>query len=457
MSRVALSHVNHNTSDTFRYFVIDPAKYDLADCIQRPECNDVAVWYLTQPLDASERRELRDIGCSIQDGKYTTTLFRPDGTSLVRLIPVDLWFGRDVSEDVADTAFSLLDEYMAKALNQDVSDARRFRLRYTPAQTGVALMQHLFPHNHSFSLLAPDIQRIIRSVPPDTVPQHREEIYMPKRRVSSLYYYDVRADYESLLMNDAWPTGEAKWILSDEYIKYDPAWYHIVGRVPLDWQHIGLVWQDGKWVSKPGQSFDAWVCEPEMRVLYEQAWDIKIRERIEFDAKNGRNVLEKFTKALQSVQDGLNHPAINTACRNMRYHAIGSLHSTGVIEKVIPFADFDETEYPGDIYELTVNKNADYVVKYRPGKGPAFGYGVEAPQLSAYIWSKSRARMSRALLSVDRADLVATYADGLYTIKPYSFPPSKNKRNIGHLRLKASIERPVKVPAYMSDFKMDTL
>jgi hypothetical protein len=61
------------------------------------------------------------------------------------------------------------------------------------------------------------------------------------------------------------------------------------------------------------------------------------------------------------------------------------------------------------------------------------------------------------LLSVDRADLVATYADGLYTIKPYSFPPSKNKRNIGHLRLKASIERPVKVPAYMSDFKMDTL
>ena len=453
---------------------IDPETLYLRDVIS----HGGAVYYLTAPLPDDWQKEASAAGLSLYTRGRDT---RTPGELNWRLeledrhidfYPASLWFGgaafdSDVEPAELNAAFSDLQERI-KAATFNGETGNYFRLRPTPAKTGVDLLRLKFRQPQQFHKLENETRAIIMS-PEFAAPQHRIEVYRHGReKASEFLYYDMRQAYQ-WAMSTAWvPIGEERWDNPGRFVPWEPSWFLTTWTVPQDWNHVGLAHAPGHdWAREPGRTYTAWVCEPEARLIcmpdqraqkrdpslprVDQPWPYTIHKRISFVPYDtgrftgkhghlgaGKQGLRNFTDLVDGVEHGAN-PWIRAACRNIRYHMLGRLHPRSHLEEIIKLSELGrhkaklENE-PG----VRISHLTNGLVKItRPGQSPD---AQEAPQLSAYIWSFTRARVTRNALHMPFEAIAGIYGDAISTVAPVEFPYAQEIADPGDFRIKGHLK-----------------
>src|SRR5271166_2556112 len=365
------------------------------------------------------------------------------------------WFGADVSADVeaSRTAWAELLELLK--LHTKTNDGRWLMPLPSPAMTGVAFFRTYMPTDMIFARLTPEQRTIIMSSWKDrwhtyAPDQHRDEIFKTMGTLPECWYFDHSHFYRTVGISISLPEGEIEEQIGGDFRIFKPGWYLVSARVPDDWKHVALVASNGEWVRTPGQSFEAWVAEPEARLLfnYKDTWRPVIKRQLRFALNGGsdRQGLRTAIEIIAAIEDaGKTIPGIRYACRAILHHAIGKLHPG--------YRPVKEDIHEDDDARLDAAEAAGAKV-WRNQKKPAYWTAEypntredrtrdEAPQISAHLWSEARRRMAVAMLSVPFDDIIGVFSDAIFTTRPHDFPSHGNDPAFNR---KGYRQGPVKAP-----------
>lgn len=316
-----------------------------------------------------------------------------------------------------------------------------------------------------FEPLPDEIRSIIRS----TAGQGRIEILTPQAvtKVPRFEYWDGNFMYAAL----AWglPTELANHDDKNEYAGKVPARYRIRYTVPQDWGHVGLFMTSnphtkhgGEWMfpgsEHAGQTFETWVDGCELDVLRYQygtveaglsAWAITILERIVFKLEKDSKdkdplgcIIRPLVALRQQLKASDNHidKLGAGAIRSIVLHGIGAFNRKDRTAAIILDS---QAPHPANMIDFTTLEDGRvrYTVEHAPLE--AASTLLEHPEWPALVWARCRARITRAMLTLPREELLASQTDA---IAMGTHPAWEISDKIGQLRPKGTPLTNVKAP-----------
>lgn len=347
----------------------------------------------------------------------------------------------------------------------------------TPGVTGLSLMQHTLPWGKGQprpyvypQLMPAELGRLLAA----NTPIHRmEALALPDTAMRRYVQYDARVAHFSylarlpVLLGDTatGPIHDER----DEYIPYRAGKYRVAVTVPAGWQHIGLVQRKGAypawdWPARPGEEWECWLDECQIRLLREQGWGFTVRERILFAGPRERGNdplrehVERLSAGLAKVDAmqprTLAVAALRHALRAIALHPIGLWHKVGnertrwiaSLDELDPESDADATITPADEGKegYTITNSAEL---------SAWQTHWRRPEWSTTVYAREQVAATRRALMAPRAHVAAILGDG---VSFADWTPSPDWTDTGKLgcyrvKLSATFPRDRRVPSSLGE------
>ena len=305
----------------------------------------------------------------------------------------------------ADTA-----EALHPQLRKSLTDTFRVDLSYAdlmrPGRTGQILLERM---GVDLTPLPQSLQELITS----TSCQHRIEFLRREGQIDALHRYDGRAMYLGCCRGLG-STGRGQW---HGYIKGEDILPHERGRArvrfegPSGFFGIGLFAcqdEEGGWVWP--WAGETWADLCEIRFAREQGWHVVVEEKIVWPEDKPLDLWADRLGRLYIKAKETGNDALAGCYRAIALHTIGRMHNLGYRTEEIEVSETDDRATVADIRGVT--PTGVVIAERRPtNKPPQHCH----PEWSAAIWSRSRLRITKAVLSLPPGSVHAIYGDAIYT------------------------------------------
>jgi len=365
--------------------------------------------------------ECVQIGCSVD--KYlakvhAATISR--GPKVIDVFPIGQYFDTVPSIEDCKKSWQLMGSLLRGAFGEHAV------LMGTAAATGQNLLRLALPRGQAYQALPKDIQEILFH----NFGQGRiETFYRQACTVPTLYEIDATWMYAACSRDV--PTGECIHDQENTLINEgkSPAFYRVVAMVPETWNHVGLLPAYDEEAARrnadiktcfpntPGQAFESWCTNSELRLAYESGWTFTILERIHFPQRSSdplRLWLERL-KRLRERCDFVDEPQrtmLRQAIRSIVLKAIGSFYRHIVVnDGYVPLAQSEQIPELAEweaIDENTIyyREEADLTDRQQQ---------MLQPHWACWIWGNARTRLARAALALPFESIMALRTDGIWT------------------------------------------
>lgn len=327
-------------------------------------------------------------------------------------------------------------------------------LMASPAATGQSLWATTLRDGQVDEHTAPDVAALIRS----TSPQHREEVMgrcfddcdahltMPKAKLPEVIYSDGVFMYASCVRELG--AGPAVHLASERMARAFLTEYPMARArflvdvtIPRDWSGPGLLpvkhpnGRNWHYPSAPGWQGRTWVDGAELHVALKAGWTCEPVEFIRY--VDGRRPADTFARKVLDLREGADE-LVSKGLRSMFIRTIGAWHSLGRERTFrVPLGE----PLPDDVTEWeTFDDGSRVFTRSYPLTGNAAAF--VRPELSSQVWARARAKVTRAMLTVDPASIVAVWGDAMYLASDPGWTGSKP----GEFRTKGRLTGPVSRP-----------
>lgn len=300
----------------------------------------------------------------------------------------------------------------------------------TPAATALDLIEHTLPWGQNrepyrYSTLGDGLRRLLAA----TSTQHRMEMFSHKgQRMRRYVSYDARVAFGGYLRHlPIVPPRDG--VIHDQMAIYEPyrnGKYRVEVTVPASWDRIGLAPRrsaDGftwEWPATPGESWECWLDECEMRLVDGWDWPYQIRERILFaDPKMPgsdplREYADRLTSELERCERFPKSPALRAyraALRALTIHPVGAFHAgSGNDSRHIDSRDeLDERDALADIVRDDTGWTVTNSIELT-----AFRSRWWRPEWSSAVYARERVTATRKALQLPREKLIAIRGDAIH-------------------------------------------
>jgi hypothetical protein len=324
----------------------------------------------------------------------------------------------------------------------------------SPAATGQSLWATTLRDGQVDEQTAPEVAALIRA----TSPQHREEVMgrcfddctdhltMPRGKLPEVIYSDGIFMYASCVRELG--TGPAIHLnserLSRAFLDANPmsrARFLVNVTIPSDWAGPGLLpvkHENGRnwhYPSARGWQGSTWVDGAELHVALKAGWTCDPVEMIRY--VEGKRPADTFVRKVLDLRADA-PDLVSKGLRSMFIRTIGAWHSIGRERTYrVPLGE----ELPADVTEWdTFDDGTRVYTRSQPLTGNAAAFA--RPELSSQVWARARAKVTRAMLTVDPASIVAVWGDAMYL----STDPGWNGTKPGEFRAKGRLVGPVTRP-----------
>lgn len=349
-------------------------------------------FYLTdhQPEDVDREFFLRDVA---QEGWAVSALNFDSRTAVYRAL------------DGAEVTVSLLSNWFDGTSRDWLIAQSQFRTHFgfgflsSPALTGTYAAQQCLPKALPKGGPSEEFLAILHA----QTTQGRTQSFLPALDVNEFFYYDRIFAYSADCYLEM-PCGADRVEVGGDYVPFKPAFYEIEFSIPDGWNHMGLL---------PVMSVDGWrwpekgkhrtfVAEPELRVAVQHKWPFRVIQVWRFaDARPLELWRSKLTKLYASGGAG------KQIFRAVLLQGLGAMYARSYRrERVVGEAEWIES---GDVSgEFLPDGNVRVVDRVaRSGR-------FYAPHWIAYTWSRARARLINAALTLPKSSILACHVDALY-------------------------------------------
>jgi hypothetical protein len=358
------------------------------------------------------------------------------------------WFGDPAYNEDMERAWAWISKAVAERWPGKT-------LKVNPGITGLHLMQYDLPVTgktgewYVYQPLPADIIRIIKQ----HSPQHRyEEAHLTTDRV---VYYDMRDAYASLLGYGIPAFTDPTALIHDNdktLVEHADGFYLCRIKVPNDWHHIGLVPahpDEGKgwrYPNTPGEVFETWIDDHDVRMLQKHGWQFYIKERIILNSSSsiarplaafaGKIVpMLELAERARAAEATRTRNYVRNALRNMVNFAIGMMHKMDVLKEV-DLALLDEDP---DVEPVTLPSGA-LAAKKRVQHSP-FRMRWYQPHWSSAVYRREIRRVTAQIVdNVSYEDVLCIVGDGVYlrTDPAWESPEHRLQQKVGAFRCKAN-------------------
>jgi len=369
----------------------------------------------------------------------TAQYVRTSDGALVTVQSYENWFPRGVDPGRAVLGF----QNAKTALERESFDCG---VLSSPTLTGL----HAFESKLPFELPEGEPSAEWRAMLHARTTQSRTEIWLPKT-VSEFYYLDRRFAYAADAVLEL-PCGAPVVLTGADAapVPFETAWYDCTFRIPDDWRHVGLLpvlsefgllrptygWT---WPNEGGTVHAAFVAEPELRVALASGWQVEVVRKYLFQKARP---LEKPVKLLVALYERAKLLSKESGIlsieagiyRDCVLRAIGGMYArTFERERIVDESELVEME-GAEVLTAESLGSERYSIKERAERRESRFY---QPEWTAYIWSRARARLNAALLSLPYDSLIGCHVDAIYTDRePLTI---QDNGRIGQFRLKGKI------------------
>lgn len=371
--------------------------------------------------------ECVQIGCKID--KYlakvhSATVSR--GSKALDIFPVTQYF--DLVQDVQQCKKSW--QLMASLLRGQFGE--HAILAGTAALTGQNLLRLSLPRGQAYQQLPVEVQEILfhnfGQGRIETFYSVTSEVEAPIV-IPTLYEIDGFWFYVACARDC--PTGKCVHDNEGELLNEgkSPAFYRVCATVPEDWRHVGLLPAYDLEAAKrnadiktcfpnsPGEIFESWCTNSELRLADESGWSYTILERIYWPERSNdplRLWLERL-KRIRERCDFLEEPQrtmIRQAIRGIVLKAIGSFYRHMVVnDGYVPLAQSEQIPEMAEwevVGEDTIYFREEVELTERQQQ-------MLQPHWACFVWGNARARLTRAALALPFESIVALRTDGIWT------------------------------------------
>lgn len=315
-----------------------------------------------------------------------------------------------------------------------------FKLRFgfeflnSPTLTGLYALESSLPYKVPSSTASASFRALLHA----HTTQGRSEMF-GNQSPDKFFYYDRRFAYAADAKLEL-PCGEPVESQSGKLVDYETAFYRVEFDVPEGWPHVGLLpclghSGDG-WHWPTSGSGLAFVATPELQLAKENGWRFRILNKWEFQSFRP---MEKFVKTLEGLWKLAKSERQTVEAdiyRRLVLHAIGGLYARSFERE--RFVDFAELIERNDAAALSAElTDAGAMVTERSGQRDERFY---MPEWSAFIWSRARARLNRALLKLPFSSLVGCHVDAVYSSTDLRIcAPEMTGDEVGKFRVKGCL------------------
>lgn len=337
-------------------------------------------------------------------------------------------------------------EHQYKAANGSFKLRFGFEFLNSPTLTGLYALESSLPYKIPSLTASLSFRALLHS----QTTQGRSEMFW-NRLPQKFFYYDRRFAYAADAKLEL-PCGEPVETQGGELVDYETAFYRVEFDVPENWPHVGLLpvlnekYPDfepvGGWTWPIRGSHLAFVATPELQLAKEWGWRFRVLNKWRFQAQRP---MEKFVKTLEGLwKVARDERQLIEAdiYRRLALHAIGGLYARSFERE--RFVDFAELIERNDAAALNAElTDAGAMVVERSGQRDERFY---MPEWTAFIWSRARARLNKALLLLPCSSLVGCHVDAIYSETNLSHcAPELVGGNVGQFRLKGYLGRESRV------------
>jgi hypothetical protein len=374
------------------------------------------------------------------------------------LFPIGVWFDFPEGANLSDAVVALgrlkelLTEHFQPAIvHQGKHEKFPVEILATPALTSMDLLRRKLPAKARYENLPPDIESILMS----NFSQARTELFDHGRDIiERLHNYDGLWFYAACCRHV--PTGRIIHDYENELAMTPPSknghsstiagFYHVQVTVPDNWYHIGLLpirnldkEKESAYPNQPGETFESWCSDKELRLAKDHGWHFEILERILWpdtqtrkadlgqDAyeRTGQDPLRYWMESLVNLRQNviLKYPEpvqsmLKDAIRNLLNMGVGKMHAAS---QTVDVYTKDFMEFPGKGAHLK-DEYADRSMRYEK-KAELTPYQKQSfmPHWTLYVWCTCKVKITQAALSVPYENLVSIRTDGIWTTCPCEF------------------------------------
>lgn len=392
------------------------------------------------------------------------------------LFPIGVWFEFPEGANLSDAVVALgrlkelLTEHFQPAIvHQGKHEKFPVEILATPALTSMDLLRRKLPAKARYENLPFDIESILMS----NFSQARTELFNHSQDIlETLYNYDGLWFYAACCRHV--PTGRIIHDYENELAMTPPSkngyqstiagFYRVQVTVPENWYHIGLLPTKNPnrdesvsvYPNQPGDSFESWCSDKELRLAKDHGWHFEILERILWPdtqarkvdlgqdgyERTGQDPLRYWMEGLVNLRQNiiLKYPEpvqsmLKDAIRNLLNMGVGKMHAAS---QTVDMYAKDFMEYPGKGAHLK-EEYADGSIRYEK-KAELTPYQKQSfmPHWTLYVWCTCKVKITQAALSVPYENLVSIRTDGIWTTCPCEF---ENTGKPGCFREKQLINR----------------
>ncbi len=315
---------------------------------------DVLVWCGNQPGRRMVRADVEDAErCGWSVSSYRSELrsatFTRDGARLDVRSSVP-WFGGVSDADLIERAWHDLGAVLRDEKRGFGSWAY---LWPTPTLTGQELLRGTLPKGHEYRMAPVDILETLLRV----LPAGRSELFTApgalnggRGLLGAVSNLDMRWSYAACL--HGLPVGRVeheryarpkKMSIGD--VGYEPSFYKVRVRIPVDWDHIGLLPLKVRatsqpvtttYPSEPGREFVSWASGAEIQVALLRGWHLWMQRSIRWPETGRHNLAREWIETLRALRSRATYAAssdprryptaalVAAALRNLVIHTVGS-------------------------------------------------------------------------------------------------------------------------------------
>lgn len=361
------------------------------------------------------------IGCKVD--KYlnkvkAATISRDQ--KVIDLFPVTQYFDTVPDIGACKQSWHLLGSLLRGAFGEHAV------LMGTAAATGQNLLRLSLPREKKYEALPKDLQDILFH----NFGQGRIETFYRPAFVAPVVY-EVDGTWMYAACSRDVPTGPCIHDQENALIAEgkSPALYHVQATVPSDWNHVGLLpaydeeaarrGADIKtcFPNRPGQTFESWCTNSELRLAHERGWSYTILSRIHWPQRSN-DPLRLWLERLKRIRENCDHfeepqrTMLRQAIRAIVLKAIGSFfRHVMVSDGYVPLEQSDQIPELAEwevIDENTIYYREESDLSDRQQQ-------MLQPHWAAWIWGNARTRLTRAALALPYESIMALRTDGIWT------------------------------------------
>jgi hypothetical protein len=365
--------------------------------------------------------ECTQIGCQVD--KYlakvhSATVSR--GPKSLDIFPVTQYFDLVADVQQCKQSWQLLASLLRGQFGEHAT------LMGTAALTGQNLLRLSLPRGQSYEPIPADVMDVLYH----NFGQGRiETFYRPATMMPVVYEVDGFWFYVACSRDC--PTGPCVRDEGSELVNEgkSPAFYKVCVTVPDDWHHIGLLPTydleaarrnadiKTRYPSEPGEIFESWCTNSELRLASEQGWSFTILERI-YWLERSNDPLRLWLERLKRIRercDFLEEPQrtmLRQAIRSIVLKAIGSFYRHMVVnDGYVPLSQSEQIPEMAEweiVGEDTIYYREETELTERQQQ-------MLQPHWPCWIWGNARTRLAKAALALPFESIVALRTDGIWT------------------------------------------